>query len=156
MAFRFTEQHAMSLVAPHLFPGEQVVARARGEEIPWYSAMFFGGRLFTKLWFVVATNQRILFVQHGGLFSGWSAKKTEAFAWPQLDALSLGWGIFNKVLYAKSAAQKLARRVIIRRFWMKGNFDAANVMVGTWKTNHISLPPAPMVGHLPAYAAPMG
>ena len=72
MALRFTEQHALSLVTPHLFPGEQVVHRARGFEKPWFSRLFFRrGSLFWKPFLVVATNQRLLLLQHKGLMSGY-------------------------------------------------------------------------------------
>lgn len=130
MAFRFTDQHAMSLVAPHLFPGEQVLYRARGVEKPWYSKLFSRiGAFMWRYWLVVATNQRIVFVQHGGLLSGYAAKRCEAFAWGELDRVDLGWGIFNKNLVVRAAAKRLARTVVVPRGWMKGNFDAAKGMV---------------------------
>ena len=78
MAFRFTDQHAMSLVASHLYPGEQVLFRSRGVEKPWYSRLFWElGSFMWKYWLVVATNQRIVFVQHKGLLGGYAAKRTE-------------------------------------------------------------------------------
>ena len=76
-------------------------------------------------WLVVATNQRIVFVQHKGLLGGYAAKRTETFAWNELEQVSLGWGIFNKTLVVKSQAKQLSRAVVIPRGWMKGNFDAA-------------------------------
>jgi hypothetical protein len=155
MAFRFTDQHAMSLVAPHLFPGEQVLFRARGVEKPWYSKLFSRiGAFMWRYWLVVATNQRIVFVQHGGLLSGYAAKRSDAFAWNELDRVDLGWGIFNKNLVVRSAAKSLSRTVIIPRGWMKGNFDAAKGMVQQHQTARASLPPG-SVGYnqLPQYRA---
>lgn len=153
MALRFTDAHAMSLVAPHLYPGEQVLFRARGVEKPWYARMFSElGSLFWRYWLVVATNQRIVFVQHGGIFSGYKAKRTEAFAWGELDQVSLGWGILNKTLGVRASRKKLSRKVIIPRRWMRGNFDAAKGAVATWQQNRASLPPASMGGALPAHA----
>jgi hypothetical protein len=151
MALRFTDQHAMSLVAPLLYPGEQVLFRARGVEKPWYSWIFYRlGSLFWRYWLVVATNQRIVFVQHGGIFSGYKAKRSEAFAWNELDQVSLGWGIFNKNLRTRSASKNLSRTVIIPRGWMRGNFDAAKGTLATWEQNRASLPPAPHYGALGA------
>lgn len=151
MAMRFTEQHAMSLVAPLLFPGEQVLFRARGVEKPWYARMFFRvGALFWRYWLVVATNQRLVYVQHGGIFSGYKAKRNEAFAWGEIDKVALGWGIFNKTLRARSTQKQLSRDVIIPRGWMRGNFDAATGAVGAWEQNRSSLPPAPAYNALSA------
>ena len=154
MALRFTDPHAMSLVAPHLYPGEQVLFRARGVEKPWYSRMFSKlGSLFWRYWLVVATNQRVVFVQHGGIFSGYAAKRTEALAWGEVDQVSLGWGVFNKTLRVRAGKKKLSRDVIIPRAWMRGNFDAAKGAVDTWQSNRASLAPAAQVGALPVVLA---
>lgn len=154
MALRFTDQHAMSLVASHLYPGEQVLFRARGVEKPWYSVVFYRlGSLFWRYWLVVATNQRVIFVQHKGLFGGYGAKRTEAFAWSELDQVALGWGIFNKTLRVRGKNKGLSRNVIVPRGWMRGNFDAAKGTVTAWEQNRASLPPAPAFNALPAGAA---
>src|SRR5262245_13208154 len=110
MGFRFTDRHAMALVAPILFPGEQVLYRARGLEKPWYSTVFWKfGSLFWCYWLIVATNQRLVLVQHKGLFGGYGPKGSETLGWNELDQVSLGWGIFNKTLRFKSAVKRLAR-----------------------------------------------
>lgn len=133
MPSRFTDTHAMSLVAPILYPGEQVLFRARGVEKPWYSWIFYRlGSLLWRYWLVVTTNQRIIFVQHAGIFGGYQAKRSEAFAHSELDEVSLGWGIWNKTLSARSTRKRLSRNVIIPRSWMRGNFDAAKGALGTW------------------------
>jgi hypothetical protein len=151
MALRFTDPHAMSLVVPHLYPGEQVLFRARGVEKPWYCRLFSElGTLLWRYWLVVATNQRILFIQHGGILSGYKGKRTEAFAWNELDRVALGWGIFNKTLSVRSEHKRLARNVIIPRRWMRGNFDAARGAVTTWQSSRASLSPAASFGALPA------
>jgi hypothetical protein len=157
MALRFTDQHAMSLVAPLLYPGEQVLFRSRGVEKPWYSRVFSRlGSLLWRYYLVVATNQRIIYVQHAGIFGGYAAKRNEAFAWSELNQVSLGWGIFNKTLRARSTAKRFSRDVIIPRGWMRGNFDAAKGTLGAWEQNRASLPPAPTYNALnqPAYGAP--
>ncbi len=59
MALRFTDSHAMSLVSPELFPGEQVLFRARGVEKPWYARLFSRLGWFSwRYWLIVATSQR--------------------------------------------------------------------------------------------------
>ena len=140
MAFSFSEQHAMSLVGPLLYPGEQVLYRARGVEKPWYSTILFRfGALFWRYWLVVATNQRLVLIQHKGLLGGYGAKRSETFAWNELDNVALGWGIFNKTLRFQSAAKRFARSIIVPRFWMKGNFDAAQGALGAWQHNRPQL-----------------
>lgn len=142
MAFRFTDQDAMALVAPLLFPGEQVLFRARGVEKPWYSTIFWKlGSLFWRYWLVVATNQRLVLVQHKGLLGGYGATRNETFAWPELDQVALGWGIFNKTLRCRSAAKRFARTIVVPRFWMKGNFDAALGASSAWEQNRHALLP---------------
>jgi len=157
MAMRFTDQHAMSLVAPLLFPGEQVLFRARGVEKPWYSWVFYRlGALLWRYYLVVATNQRIVYVQHAGIFGGYKAKRSEAFAWGELDQVKLGWGIFNKTLRVRSTQKRLSRDVIIPRGWMRGNFDAAKGTLGAWEQNRTSLPSATPYNALSAPPAAYG
>lgn len=152
MAFSFNEQHAMSLVAPHLAQGERVVSRSRGVEKPWYSRLF--SRLGSFLWrnyLVVATDQRVLFVQHAGLLGGYAAKKVDALGWHEIDRAELGWGIFNKNLTIRSQARGFSKTVVLGRFWMKGNFPGAEAMVQTWGQARQALPPATPYTALPAY-----
>ena len=133
MAFSFNEKHAMSLLTPQLAPNEQLLFRARGVEKPWYSRIFSRfGSLFWRNYLVAATDRRLLFVQHGGLFSGFAAKKVDSLGWHEIDRTQLGWGIFNKNLAVRSQARGFAKTVVLGRFWMKGNFPAAEGMVQTW------------------------
>jgi hypothetical protein len=155
MAFRFTDQHAMSLVGPLLYPGEQVLFRARGVEKPWYSRIFSRiGALMWRYYLVVATNQRIVFVRHAGLLGGFGAKSNDAYAWGELDQVSLGWGIFNKTLSVRSAKKGFARNVIIPRMWMAGNFDAAKGTLDVWQQNKHALAAGPAHNVLGAAPAP--
>jgi hypothetical protein len=141
MALSFSEKHALSLVTPQLGPNERLLFRARGVEKPWYSRIFSRlGSLFWRNYLVAATDQRILFVQHGGLLSGYAAKKIDSFAWHEIDRTQLGWGIFNKNLAVRSQARGFSKTVVLGRFWMKGNFPAAEGMVQTWQQRRGALP----------------
>jgi hypothetical protein len=140
MALRFTEQHAMNLVSPHLFPGEQVIYRATGVERPWYTRLFLRmGSLFWRYYLLVATNQRILFVQHATLLGGYKAKKVDALAWGEVERATLGWGIFQKRLAVRAPARGFAKAVHIQRFWLKGNFASARGIVGQWEQSRTQL-----------------
>ncbi len=150
MAFSFNEKHAMSLLTPQLAPNEQLLFRARGVEKPWYSRIFSRlGSLFWRNYLVAATDRRLLFVQHGGLFSGFAAKKVDALGWHEIDRTQLGWGIFNKNLAVRSQARGFAKTVVLGRFWMKGNFPAAEGMVQTWNQSRGALGGAPPSAALP-------
>ncbi len=144
MALTFSEQHAMSLIQAQLGPNERMLYRARGVEKPWYSRLF--SRLGSFLWrnyLVAATNQRLLFIQYGGLLSGYAAKQVDALGWHEVDRTELGWGIFNKNLSVKAQARGFDKTVVLGRFWMKDNFGAAEGMVQTFQQARASLPPAP-------------
>ena len=147
MPLTFTDRHATSLVAPSLAAGEEILFRCRGIEKPWYSQIFWRlGAFFWKNWLVVGTTQRLLFVQYGGLLGGYAAKGTHAFGWHELDEVKLGWGVFNKTLRARSARKGLSRSVVLGRFWMKGNFAAAEGMTRQWESSRRALSTTP-TGH---------
>jgi hypothetical protein len=142
MAFRFTEQHAHSLVAPHLQPGEQLLHRVRGVEKPWWTVLLFRmGGLFWRNFLVVATNQRVIFVRHAGLLGGYGAKNVESIGWHEIDRTHLGWGIFNKKLSVSANSRRFKRTVELGRFWLKGNFDGGKGITATHQQVRMSLPP---------------
>lgn len=141
MAFSFSEQHAMSLLMPNLGPNERILYRARGVEKPWYSRIFSRfGALFWRNYLVAATDQRMLFVEHGGLLSGFAAKKVDALGWHEIDRTQLGWGVFNKDLAVQSQARGFKKTVVLGRFVMKDNFNAAESMVQAWNQAKTALP----------------
>lgn len=142
MAFRFTEQHAHSLVAPHLQPGEQLLHRARGVEKPWWTMLLFRmGGMFWRNFLVVATNQRVIFVRHAGLLGGYGTKNVESIGWNEIDRAELGWGIFNKKLHVSANSRRFKRTVELGRFWLKGNFDGGKGITATHQQVRMSLPP---------------
>src|SRR3954462_5531439 len=103
MALRFTEEHARSLAAHLLQPGEQILHRIRGVEKPFWTKVFFRiGAFFWRYYLVVGTNHRLLFVRHGGLLSGYSAKDIESVGLTEIQMAKLGWGIFTKNLHVSA------------------------------------------------------
>jgi hypothetical protein len=153
--FGFNEKHANTLVSTQLAPNERVLYRARGVEKPWYARIFSRfGSMFWRNYVVAATDQRLLFVQHGGLFSGYKAKKVDTLAWHEIDRAQLGWGVFNKNLTINAKQRGFSRTVVLGRFWMKDNFPAAEGMVQTWNQTRGALPssgPRPVALPQPAY-----
>jgi hypothetical protein len=151
MAFRFTHEHAISLVTPHLLPGEQIVSRSRGVEKPWYSLIFYRmGSIFWRYWLVVATNQRVLFIRHKGLFGGYGMKSMDAVPWQHVEQVKLGWGIFNKNLRVRAPAARIDRTVALNRFWLPNNFGDGEQLVFQWQRSRAGLGPGQMARALAA------
>jgi hypothetical protein len=151
MALRFTDQHAMNLVTPNLFPGEQVLYRASGVERPWYSRLFSRlGWIFWRYYVIVATNQRVIFVQHKTIWGGYAAKKVDSFAWGEVERTSLGWGVFQKTLAVRAPARGFSKRVHVPRFGLAGNFDGARGIVGTWNARRPAIGAAHVASQLTA------
>jgi len=151
MALSFNDTHAISLINPQLAPNERVLFKARGVEKPWYSRVFSRfGSFFWRNYLVAATDQRILFVQHGGVLSGFKSVKVDTLRWQEVDRTQLGWGVFNKNLTVRSQQKNFKKTVVLGRFWMKDNFPSAEGMVQTWKQSAGGLPAGPHVNALPA------
>jgi hypothetical protein len=148
MAFRFTHDHAISLVTPHLLPGEQILFRSRGVEKPWYS--YFLGVLVWRYFLVVATSQRILFVRHKGFFGGYGMKSMDAVPWQHVDQVKLGWGIFNKNLRVRAPAARIDRTILLNRFALPKNLADGEQIVFQWQRSRASLPPGQMARALAA------
>ena len=150
MALSLNENQATSLIQSQLAPNERVLHRARGVEKPWYSYIFsrFGSFLWRN-YLVAATDHRLLFVQHGGLLSGFKAQKVDSLGWHEIERTQLGWGIFNKNLTVKAKARGFSKTVVLGRFWMKNNFPAAEGIVQTWTQTRAALPGASVAGVLP-------
>ena len=150
MALSLNEKHVTALINPQLAPNERVLFRARGVEKPWYSRVFSRfGSFFWRGYVVAATDQRLLFVQHGGLLSGFAVKKIDTLGWQEIDRTNLGWGVLNKNLTVRSQARGFAKTVVLGRFWMKGNFPAAEGVVQTWNQSRGALTGAPQSAALP-------
>lgn len=149
MALSLNETHATSLITSQLAPNERLLHRARGVEKPWYSYILsrFGSFLW-KNYLVAATDQRLLFVQHGGLLSGYKAKKVDSLGWHEIERTQLGWGIFNKNLVVTAKARGFSKTVVLGRFWIRDNFPAAEGIVQAWTQCRAALPGAGVAGAL--------
>ncbi len=150
----FHDRQAMTLVAPVLYPGEQVLFRARGAQKPWYAVWLGGlGKPFWKYWLVIATNQRIVFVQHAHVReeaqrSGgeYVTVGTDAFAWDEVDDIELDARLLGMTLRVRVECKNISRRVFVPRGWMRGNIHAAYGIADTWrKSRSTSTPPPPWV-----------
>jgi hypothetical protein len=146
MGLGFNDKHIANLINPNLTPNERVLFKARGVEKPWYSQLFLRfGSMFWRQYLVAATDQRMLFIQYGGLLSGFASKKVDTVSYGEIDRAQLGWGVFNKNLSVRADGRRFKKTVVLGRFWMKDNFSSAKGMVQTWTESR---------GALPAGAAP--
>ncbi|WP_394831533.1 hypothetical protein LVJ94_33975 [Pendulispora rubella] len=140
MAFRFTEQHALSLIRPQLFPGEHLLFRMRGVQKPWYSRILArAGSLLWRNFLVVGTNQRVLLLRHRSLLGGYALMSVEGHAYGDIDFMKLGWGLFTKSLKLRLSGQRLSRKIVLGRFWMAGNFNEAANLVKAWQEQRRAL-----------------
>lgn len=144
--FSISEQKIQNHVQSAIAPGEQVQQIVLGTEKPFWTKVFSRiGVMFWKSYIVASTTHRVVFVEYGGLFSGFKAKKVEALNYHELDQTELGWGIFNKNLTFRGQARQFKKTVEVNRFQRKGNLDAAQSVVGIVQQAK-SLPPGPMAG----------
>ncbi|MFO0667765.1 MAG: hypothetical protein U0174_27680 [Polyangiaceae bacterium] len=148
--FSISEQKIQNHVQSAIAPGEQVQQIVLGTEKPFWTKVFSRiGYMFWKSYIVASTNHRVLFVEYGGLLSGFKAKKVDALGYHELDKTELGWGIFNKNLTFRGQARNFKKTVEVNRFQRKGNLAAAESVVGIVQQAK-SLPPGPMHGQQPA------
>ena len=130
--FSISEQKVQSHVQTALQPGEQIQQIVLGTEKPFWTKIFYRvGVFFWSNYIVATTNQRVVFVEYGGLLSGFKSKRVDALALGEVDSASLGWGIFNKNLTVNAAARRFKRTVEVNRVQRKGNLDNAQAVVGT-------------------------
>jgi hypothetical protein len=133
MPLRFTDHYAMSIIQPQLLPQEHVLYKSRGVERPWWTRLFFRmGAFAWRHYLVVATNQRLLLIEHGTVLGGYRPKGTDAMPWSEIDFARLGWGIFEKKLNVRASARRWGHKIALGRFWMKNNFASGQSIVDTW------------------------
>ena len=145
--FSISEQKIQNHIQSAVAPGEQVQQIVLGTEKPFWTKIFYRvGVFFWKSYVVASTSHRVVFVEYGGLLSGFKAKKIDALGYNELDNAELGWGIFNKNLTFKGQARGFKKTIEVNRFQRKGNLDAAQNVVGLVQRAK-SLPPAPMQGY---------
>jgi len=139
MPLRLTEEHAMSLIQPHLNPGEQILYKGHGIEQPWWTHLIRIGAFFWKYFIVVGTNQRLMLIQVSSL---WKEKAFESVDWRDLERCEVKWGLLMKPLVVAAPALKWKHKINMPRFSvLKGNLESALGIVDTWQKTK-ALPPA--------------
>ncbi len=90
----FTETHVQIMSKGLLEPGEQLVSRSVVVDAPWYT---FGMFLFHKTYLVLATNQRLVMVEHRRDFfgRGLRVEKVHTVPWNQVSEMKVK-GLFIK------------------------------------------------------------
>ena len=131
MPLRLTEEHANTLIQPHLNAGEEILFKGHGIERPWWTYIIRIGAFFWKYYIVVGTNQRVMLIQVSTL---WKEKAFESVDWKDLDRVEVTWGVFMKPLVLQASALKWKHKIDIPRFSpIKGNLEAALGMVAQWQ-----------------------
>lgn len=92
----FTDTHVQIMQKGLLEPGEQLVSRSVIVDAPWYT---FGMWLFHKTYLVMATNQRLVMVEHSRDFfnRGMKMDKVHSVPWSHVQEMKVK-GLLSKKL----------------------------------------------------------
>jgi hypothetical protein len=130
--FTVSEQTIQTHIQSALQPGEHVQQIVLGIEKPfWTQDVLPHWRIFWKNYLIATTNQRVVYIEYGGLLSGFKAKSVDSVGFNEGIDAKLGWGIFKKNLTVKAASRSFSRTVEVHRFHRGGNLDAATATVTT-------------------------
>jgi hypothetical protein len=131
MAIKFTPAYVENIVSAHLEPGEKIVARAAGVHRPIWT---LGIRFFWKTYLIVATDRRLVLVEHrrGLLYD--RVERVEAIAWADIDTAKVS-GLMRKSLKLafKSGRSSLSLRLPGLFGPMARNNEGAKSVVSTWE-----------------------
>jgi hypothetical protein len=134
MSLRFTEQTALELVGPHLFPAEQLLHRLRGVEMTRrFGPLSWLASLFGRCYLVVATNQRVLFIEHGGMLSGYRERSVTSLAWPQIAEIAVSERLWRSTLHVRAPAVGLELDLSVGRGSIPNNAAECRRLAATWR-----------------------
>jgi hypothetical protein len=146
----FTDTHVQILSKGLFEPGEQLVSRSVVVDAPWYT---FGIWLFHKTYLVLATNQRLVMVEHSRDFlqRGMKTDKVHSIAWNHVSEMKVKGLLFKKKLriVAQSNMHLFKGKMKIPAGFMapiKHNVRNARVLEQQWiaiRPHVQGLPPGP-------------
>ncbi len=159
----FTDTHVQIVSKGVLEPGEQLVSRSVVVDAPWYT---FGMWLFHKTYLVLATNQRLVMVEHSRDFfnRGMKTDKVHSVPWSQVQEMKVKGLLAKKLrIVAQSNMRHFkAKMKIPNTFFgllapIQDNVQNARVLEQQFSSMR-SLPPGPAAaqyGSLPPAAPQM-
>jgi hypothetical protein len=131
---KFSIANALALVSPVLHVGEQILARARGYDRPWC------GRWPTPLadaltsgTLVVATNQRLLLLEHTASLSQYTLRKSIVVSWPSIERVHVDADGRDGTLLIEALAHSISRNLVLPNDWLRGNLRGATAIMALWQ-----------------------
>jgi hypothetical protein len=131
MAMFFSDLYVDTLSKALLQPGEQLVARASGMEVPWWS---MGIPMLASHYLVLVTNQRAVLVRHKrGWLTGDRMEEVKAVPWSQVERAKLSGLFMKKKLAIKGGGIDVSLAVRGGFLEIPNNVDATKTLVDTWQ-----------------------
>lgn len=131
MAMFFSDLYVDTLSKALLAPGERLVARASGMDVPWWS---MGIPMLASHYLVLVTNQRAVLVRHKrGWVTGDRMEEVKSVPWNQIERAKLSGFFAKKKLVLKGGGIDLSLAVRGGFLEIPGNLDAGKQIVDTWQ-----------------------
>jgi hypothetical protein len=124
-----TVDRCRALAAPHLEADERILHAGHAIEPPWWSHLLRLGGLFWRHYALVATDRRLLLVEHGATCA---ETGYEAIPWSEIAEARLGRGLLARALVVEAPARRFHRRLQVPRLSLDDNWAAAEGVVATW------------------------
>src|SRR5262245_22002236 len=114
MSIKFNDLYVNTIARGLLEPGEQLAGATMGYHTPFWSKLFGLWRFFTRKYLVLATTQRVIFVEHRhGLFYE-RVESVESIPWRAVDQAKVG-GLFGTKLLVRSSQHQKTVQVNVPR-----------------------------------------
>jgi Bacterial PH domain len=133
MGIKFTDLHVNTLAKGLLDPGEQLVDRAIASRQPWWSLKI---PLFKRTWLLLATNQRLIIIEHRRGLVDDRMDKVDSLPWTSIEQTKLSGMGFSKKISVKAAQRGIAFTGKVDGGFLaahKGNINGAKAIVSTWQ-----------------------
>lgn len=131
MAMFFSDLYVDTVSKALLTPGEQLVARASGMEVPWWS---MGIPMLASQYLVLVTSQRAVLVRHKrGWLTGDRMEEVKSVPWSQVERAKMSGFFAKKKLAIKGAGVDVTLQMRGGFLEIPKNLDAGKQLVDTWQ-----------------------
>ncbi len=126
---KYNDAYIEHIVRAHLQPGEQLMSRTAGVHRPLWT---LGIRFFWRNYLLLATNQRLILVEHRRGLIYDRLEKVESIPWNAFTKAKVS-GLMSKKLKLTFGARSLKLRVPALFAPMSRNVQGAKGIVSTWQ-----------------------
>lgn len=135
MSIKFNELYVDTMAKGLLEPGERLAGSTMGYYTPFFSRIFGLARFFRRKYLMLATDQRVIVIEHRtGLFYE-RIQSVESIPWRAVDQAKIG-GLFAMKLSVKSSQYQKTISVKVPRMLapMPSAGQRARAVVGLWQS----------------------